>query len=133
MRYLYLSAVGFVILLALLISLAVDSFRVPSRAVGITLLTVLLAVPFLPAIRSDLRRWQAAAAIRDDVVARIRDEVDRSGCTTFAAEGEADSIDGAYVFRHGLAEALELSKTSSVVRCRVVLKAGELVLLRTEP
>ena len=121
-RYVYLAAAGFAILLALLVGLAADRFRVVPRAVAITLLTALLAAPFLPAIRSDLRRWQAAAGVRQDILGRVRAEADRAGCTTFAAEGEADSVAGAYVFRHGLAEALGLPEATSVVPCRVALK-----------
>ena len=55
-------------------------------------------------------------------------EADRAGCTTFAAEGEADSVAGAYVFRHGLAEALGLPEATPVCQCRVVLKSGALTI-----
>jgi hypothetical protein len=129
-RYVYLAAAGFTILLALLVGLAADRFRVVPRAVAIMLLTALLAAPFLPAIRSDLRRWQAAAGVRQDILGRVRAEADRAGCTTFAAEGEADSVAGAYIFRHGLAEALGLPEATSVVPCRVALKSGALTVER---
>lgn len=131
-RYVYLAASGFAILLALAAGLAADRVAAVPRAAGIMLITTLLSAPLLTAIRSDLRRWQAAAEVREDILARLGDQADRSGCRTFTTEGEADSIAGAYVFRHGLAEALGLPTRSSVVPCRVVLKAGEL-RVRAEP
>jgi hypothetical protein len=93
-------------------------------------LTAGLAVPILPAIRSDIGRWQAAAATRQDVLERVADQADRWACTTFTAEGQADSVSGAYVFRHGLAEALDRQRGDSEVRCRVVMRTGEFGMTR---
>jgi hypothetical protein len=129
-RYLYLPAAGFVILLALLIGRVLDRVGPRWRVGGVGLLTAALAVPFLPAIRSDIGRWQTAAATRDDVLQRVADQADRWACTTFTAEGEADSVSGAYVFRHGLAEALDRPHGDSEVRCRVVMRPGEFGMTR---
>ena len=115
-RYVYLPAAGFTILLALLVGLAANRVAVPARPAAIGLMTAVLAVPFLPAIASDLRRWEAAAAVRQDVLAGVADQVARAGCTTFAAEGDADSVFGAYVFRHGLKEALGLPEAAPPCR-----------------
>ena len=130
-RYIYLAAAGFAILLALVAGLGADRVTIFPRAIGIALVTALLAAPFLPAIRSDVRRWQAAAGVRQAVLERVR-ATDHTGCTRFDVEGEADSVSGAYVFRHGLAEALGLPEATSAMPCRIVLKAGELVVLRTD-
>jgi hypothetical protein len=129
-RYVYLGAAGFATLLALLAGLAADRFRVVPRGVAITLLTALLAAPFLPAVRSDVRRWQAAAGVRQEILGRVRAEADRAGCTRFAAEGDADSVAGAYVFRHGLPEALGLRAATTDVPCRVVMTSGVLMVER---
>jgi hypothetical protein len=129
-RYVYPAAAGFVILLALLAGLAADRVTIVPRVAAIALLAAVLAAPILPAIRGDLRRWQAAAGVRPVVLERVRAEADRAGCTGFAAEGEADSVAGAYVFRHGLAEALGLRGTTGGVTCRVDLKSGILVVER---
>jgi hypothetical protein len=129
-RYLYLPAAGFVILLALLIGIALDRVGPRWRGGAIGLLTAGLAVPILPAIRSDIGRWQAAAATRQDVLERVADQADRWACTTFTAEGQADSVSGAYVFRHGLAEALDRQRGDSEVRCRVVMRTGEFGMTR---
>jgi hypothetical protein len=125
-RYVYLAAAGFAILLAVVAGLAADRVTILPRAIGITLVTALLAAPFLPAIRSDVRRWQAAATLRQAVLERVRADADHAMCTRFDAEGEADSVSGAYVFRHGLAEALGLADTTRVVSCRVTLNDGAL-------
>jgi hypothetical protein len=127
---LYLPAAGFVILLALLIGRVLDRVGSRWRVGGVGLLTAALAVPFVPAIRSDIGRWQAAAATRDDVLQRVADQADRWACTTFTAEGQADSVSGAYVFRHGLAEALNRPRGDSDVRCRVVMRPGEFGMTR---
>jgi hypothetical protein len=129
-RYLYLPAAGFAILLALLIGILGDRVPGSSRAAAVSLLTAALAVPLLPAIRSDIGRWQAAAAIRQGVLERVADQADRWACTTFTAEGEADSVSGAYVFRHGLAEALDRPRGDAEVRCRVVMRPGEFGMTR---
>jgi hypothetical protein len=89
-------------------------------------MTGVLALPFLPAIKSDLARWQAAAGRRDDVLVGVRDQASRLGCTTFVSEGEVDSVSGAYVFRHGLEEALARPDGGGVVPCRVSMTGGNL-------
>jgi hypothetical protein len=129
-RYLYLPAAGFVILLALLIGSVVDRVGPRSKVAAVVLLTAALAAPVLPAIRSDIGRWQAAAAIREDVLERVADQAERWACATFTAEGQADSVSGAYVFRHGLAEALDRQRGDSEVRCRVVMRPGEFGMTR---
>jgi hypothetical protein len=129
-RYVYLAAAGFALLLALLAGLAADRVKALPRAVGIMVIAALLTAPFLPAIRSDVRRWEAAASVRQDILERVRAEADRAGCTRFDAEGEADSVAGAYVFRHGLAEALGRRETAADVRCRVAMTSGALLVER---
>ena len=129
-RYLYLPAAGFTMLLAVVLGEVLDRVVPRSRAAAVGVATAALVVPVLPAIRSDIGRWQAAAAVRDHVLERASDQADRWGCTTFTAEGDADSVSGAYVFRHGLAEALARERADSEVRCRVVVRPGEFGMTR---
>jgi hypothetical protein len=129
-RYLYLPAAGFTMLLALVMGITLDRIVPRSRAVTIGLVTAALVVPVLPAIRSDIGRWQAAAATRQHVLERVNDQADRWGCTAFTVEGDADSVSGAYVFRHGLTEALARERADSGVRCRVVVRPGEFGMTR---
>ena len=129
-RYLYLPAAGFTMLLALLMGMVLDRVVPRLRAGAVGLVTAALVVPVLPAIRSDISRWQAASVVRDHVLERVNDQADRWGCTTFTAEGEADSVSGAYVFRHGLAEALAREHADTEVRCRVVVRPGEFGMTR---
>jgi hypothetical protein len=130
-RYLYLPATGFTILLALLAGLAAARLGVTVRPAAIGLIAGVLAVPCLPAIASDLGRWEAAAAARQSVLARAPEQAARAGCTSFAAEGEADNVSGAYVFRHGLEVALAIPEGGPSVPCRVVMTSGEVVVSRT--
>ena len=129
-RYLYLPAAGFTMLLALVIGAALGRAVPWSRAGVVGVITAALVVPVLPAIRSDIGRWQAAAAVRQHVLERVSDQAGRLGCTTFTTEGDADSVSGAYVFRHGLAEALARARADSEVRCRVVVRPGEFGMTR---
>ena len=129
-RYVYLPAAGFTILLALLIGLAANHLAIRVRPAAIGLMTAILTVPFLPAITSDLRRWERAAVVRGEILERAGDQSRRWGCTTFTTEGAADSVSGAYVFRHGLAEALSGWSGDRSVPCRVVMKSGELEVAR---
>jgi len=125
-RYVYLPAAGFTILLALLMGLAANRLAIRVRPAAIGLMTAVLTVPFLTAITSDLRRWERAAAVRGEILERAGDQAQRWGCTTFTPEGAADSVSGAYVFRHGLAEALLGRSDDRSVPCRVALTGGEL-------
>ena len=129
-RYLYLPAAGFTMLLALVMGEVLGRVVPRSRGVAVGVATAALVVAVLPAIRSDIGRWQAAAVVRDHVLERVSDQADRWGCTTFTAEGDADSVSGAYVFRHGLAEALARERADSEVRCRVVVRPGEFGMTR---
>jgi hypothetical protein len=64
--------------------------------------------------------------VRGEILERAGDQAQRWGCTTFTTEGAADSVSGAYVFRHGLAEALLGRSDDRSVPCRVALTGGEL-------
>jgi hypothetical protein len=63
--------------------------------------------------------------VRDDILAHAPGLAARAGCTAVAAEGDADSVAGAYVFRNGLGETLALPKSDDTVSCRVVSKDGD--------
>ena len=65
-----------------------------------------IAVWSIIAVRSELGAWQQAAAVRDAVGQEVRVKVAQSNCRSVAVLNAPDSIDGAYVFRNGLNEAL---------------------------
>ena len=84
------------------------------------------------ATTADLARWRRAASTRDTILAIVRGDLDRLNCTTFSAEGIADNIEGAYVLRNGVTEALDLRNRTPAGRCRLVEADGRVVVLRTE-
>jgi hypothetical protein len=105
-RYLYLPGVGFALLLAALgghAAALTPRSLAPAALAGVTLV---LVVPSAPAVRFEEARWQAAARARDAILGRIGEASPPDGCASFAAEGLADNVEGAYVFRNGLPEAL---------------------------
>ncbi len=131
-RYVYLSAAGFSLLLAILAGTATHLAGALRRRVILVIVVGLLAAPLVASISSDLHRWQRAADVRDVLLARVKDDVDRLKCTTFTVDGDADSVSGAYVFRHGLTEALALPSRSPAVPCRITA-AGDNVVVQLQP
>ena len=130
-RYVYLSAAAFSILLAVLAGAAAGWIARAGggRQLAFASIVVVVAGSAAPATIADLGRWRRAAAARDTVLEVARRSLDRLECTTFSVEGGADNIDGAYVFRNGLVEALGLRERTPPVPCRVVGSDGEVVVL----
>jgi hypothetical protein len=71
----------------------------------LALAALVLITPSLPAVAAETARWAEAARARDAILARVDSEVPPDGCASFVAEGLADNVEGAYVFRNGLAQA----------------------------
>jgi hypothetical protein len=130
-RYVYLSAAGFSILLAVFAGTAAELIvrRERHRRFALTAIAAIVAGSAAPAILADLERWQRAASTRDAVLNVVRSEAGRLNCTTFTPEGPADSSEGAYVFRNGLKEALDQRESTPSVPCRVAGAEGKIVVL----
>ena len=130
-RYVYLSAAAFSILLAVLAGTAAGLIARPGRGRRLAFASIVVVVvgSAVPATMADLERWRRAASTRDTVLEVVRSNSDRLDCTTFTVQGSADSIDGAYVFRNGLREALELRDRTPPVPCRVLGAEGKVVVL----
>jgi hypothetical protein len=96
-RYLYLASAGWSVLLAMLMTDAAS--RVGLGA------AVLVCAAMAGTTRINIRSWTAAAATRDQVLKVVGTRLP-SGCPTVWVDHAPDSVDGAYVFRNGLAEAL---------------------------
>jgi hypothetical protein len=120
-RYLYLPAAGFSILLAGLIG---DAARrlVPRHSAAMAAVTLAaLAITSVIALRAETARWSDAARLRDTILASFPLA---EPCSTFVTEGAVDNLDGAYVLRNGLREALEkrglvVPATEDGTRCKV--------------
>ena len=130
-RYVYLPAAAFSILLAVLAGTAAGWIARPGggRRLAFASIVVVVVGSAVPATMTDLERWRRAASTRDTVLEVVRSNGNRLDCTTFTVQGSADSIDGAYVFRNGLREALELRDRTPPVPCRVVGADGNVVVL----
>lgn len=105
-RYVYLPAAGFALLLASLVGAAARAVPGYLAAPTIGVLVVVLAGPSAAAIPDEVGRWHAAARTRDLVLAGLRSHPAAAECSSFQAEGPADNVDGAFVFRNGLSQAL---------------------------
>jgi len=101
-RYLYLATIGWA---GLLLTAAIATRR---RRLRVMLLGVIASIAawWIIAVRGELGAWQQAAAVRDAVEQEVRVKVAQSNCRSVAVLNAPDSIDGAYVFRNGLTEAL---------------------------
>ena len=56
-------------------------------------------------MRGNLMAWRTAAHLRDDLLATV-DRARQAGCTAVWVRSVPDAVDGAYVFRNGLADAI---------------------------
>jgi hypothetical protein len=136
-RYLYLPAAGFCLLVA---TLAGELARRTAPRAMLPLLAGILAIFIVPsavAIRGEGARWTRAAQIRDRILDSAND-IAAVPCGTIVTEGLVDNVEGAYVFRNGLTEALAAHGRSalfgnpSAVRCRLTW-SDRLVVTRVEP
>lgn len=106
-RYVYLGSCGWAIFVVLLIH-SFAAGRGQLRSTIGAVLTVAVLVAGCVGIRTALRPWFQAAALRDSVVdAAVRTAFDHS-CAMYAFEDLPDSVEGAYVFRNGFPEALQM-------------------------
>ncbi len=101
-RCLYLPCVGFAIAAgAALAGRPSDRF---ARA-GAGALVVLLGL-YGARLHSERRVWLEAAAARDTVLSHVAGMARARACRTVSVDGAPHSVEGVYVFREGLAEAL---------------------------
>ena len=103
-RYLYLPACGWALLVANLIW-SVAGTKAWATPLAATLTLVLLAGSTL-LLRGELRVWHRASQLRDVVLAEARRSVAAADCGDVAFLDAPDSVEGAYVFRNGLREAV---------------------------
>jgi hypothetical protein len=96
-RYVYLATAGWSILLAALL--------MPDRSpIGVALVA-LVCVIGAAGVRLNLAPWTRAAHMRDEVLAAV-EQARADGCTAVWIRNVPDSVQGAYVFRNGLPEAI---------------------------
>jgi hypothetical protein len=103
-RYVYLAACGWAILWVTFTTETAGILRRPTLVS--TALTGVLLVISVHAIIGELRVWRAAGTVRDTVLQEAHIAMRGSSCETFEFVGVPDQIEGAYVFRNGLWEAL---------------------------
>lgn len=113
-RYLYLGSIGWAVLLVQLIFSAVGSLK----RLG-TILTILVTAASAVYSGRQLKRWEAAASLRDDVLRSARDAVLRSDCAAASFDQVPDSVRGVYVFRNGFYEATAIEEGMASVRSRI--------------
>lgn len=103
-RYLYLGTAPWALVLS---STANTRTR---RGLATSALLLLLICVFASASRSSIAIWARAAAIREVALARVIDA--GRDCAALRVVNVPDSVDGAFVFRNGLQEALTMRGTS---------------------
>jgi hypothetical protein len=124
-RYLYLPAAGFSIVLAGLIADAARRLT-PQRATGAAALVVaLMAIQSVMVVRTETARWTEAARLRDAILESLLNAPAAERCDSMIAEGAVDNVEGAYVLRNGIRQAmagrrgLELPTAPGVMQCVV--------------
>jgi hypothetical protein len=114
-RYLYLSACAWMLLVASTVSaLASLPSRWPSQAAWIAVAAA--AAVFAVGVRWHAQPWNAAAGLRDRVLAETRRVQTDHHCDAREIDVRdlPDSVEGAYVFRNGFPEALAMMPAGAV-------------------
>ena len=96
-RYVYLPAAGW--------SMFIAALLMPVRSRRELGLVAAVCAIGLMGVRMNFVAWTSAARMRDDVLAAAA-RAKAAGCTVIWIRNVPDSVDGAYVFRNGLAEAV---------------------------
>jgi hypothetical protein len=105
-RYVYLPAVGFAMLLASLMGALARTMSRDSAPALVGVLFLVFAVPSARALGAEIGRWNDAARLRDAILDHVAENADLARCRSFTTAALADNIEGAYVFRNGLDQAL---------------------------
>ncbi len=120
-RYVYLAAAGWSLLLAELVGTALASYAWGRRAAIAA--TTAWMVAGVAATRAHLGPWQEAARVRDRVLRSAESALRGASCEAAIFQDVPDNVEGAYVFRNGLSEALGLlpaGATEGNRRCLLV-------------
>jgi hypothetical protein len=104
-RYLYLPCVFWVLFLGYLVEAATPS-KPLRRALWLGTTVAVIAAWTVGTIRHQTS-WRLAGETRDRVFAAIRTTVRQAPCPTIVVDPLPDNVDGAYVFRSGLPEAID--------------------------
>lgn len=106
-RYLYLAECGWALFAAELMRTATDRARRQSLALACAAGAAILASAIT--LERELDVWRRAADMRDRVLTEARASITKGRCAAAHFNDVPDSVDGAYVFRNGLREALRIS------------------------
>jgi hypothetical protein len=104
-RYVYLASAGWALLVADLIWWASDFAERATPWPGLALAAI-VTVSSTFVLRGELRTWQRASQLRDVVLAEARRSIGAADCWDVVFLDVPDSVEGAYVFRNGLREAV---------------------------
>jgi hypothetical protein len=96
-RYVYLATAGWSILLA--------GWLMPARSRADLVLVTIICLLGVIGVRLNLVPWTRAARMRDELLSAVNGAA-AGGCTAVWIRNVPDSVQGAYVFRNGLAEAI---------------------------
>jgi hypothetical protein len=119
-RYLYLGSTVW----TLAVAAALLDRSAPAMRLATGVMVVLVIGSFVITWRQQ-ESWLAAAAARDRLLEALQHESGR--CASMRVEGAPDHVDGAYVFRNGLEEAVNtLALTASEAECRFLWDGRQL-------
>ena len=103
-RYLYLAECAWALLIADLMRMAAD--RMPRPSPALACIAAIAIAASSVTLERELGVWRRAADLRDRVFVQAQASISGAGCRTARFDAAPDSVDGAYVFRNGLPEAM---------------------------
>lgn len=109
-RYLYLPLVGWAIFVAELIA-TVPRWIPAGGAYVRAGIALAMSIAGVSGTWAHLGAWRNAAEVRDRILASAAGVVAERQCDTYEFAGATDSVEGAYVFRNGFGEAMQMTGT----------------------
>ena len=124
-RYLYLPVVG----LALTVGAACTVARGRAHQRAMAIAAGALLVIWMWTGAAERTYWREAAAVRDRILDAATAAARQGGCGALELRGAPDSVRGAYVFRSGLPEAMQMTlRTGTATVCAAEWTGNEIVL-----
>jgi hypothetical protein len=124
-RYLYLPSAGF----AWLVSAALAGKRARVLSLVAEIVLVVLVGAYVFGLRVEQHVWREAAATRDAILSGAAEAVRATPCRSVSMDGAPEDVNGAYVFRSGLREALDAIPLRSKGRACVLRWTGRTIVV----
>jgi hypothetical protein len=97
------------VLVASMVAPSSGALRRPAWRRAVLGIANVMTIAWGAGVRQEVGFWHQAAQLRDEVLRSAGEVAKAAGCSRIALADAPDSLEGPFVFRNGLAEALALN------------------------